>query len=114
MRHAGSVAVLILATGCIAGCTSGCTSGAGAGAGGVLGLSGTFEGKPLTLVDVGSLVATGGTGSGPLAVAEVFATSEAPACGWFNGTNVMRANLTTLSLLVTSTGTATASHHGYR
>jgi hypothetical protein len=67
-------------------------------------VDGTIDGGTLDFIDVGSLSGQGGTNGSPLSYAEVYATSKVPACGWLDGTNVTRANLTTLALLVTNTG----------
>jgi hypothetical protein len=99
MVRLGTIAALVLA--------SACTSSRGLS--GSIGVSGTFGGSPLNLVDVGGLASTGGTGRGVQAVAEVFATSESPACGWFDGTNVSRANLTTFSLVVANTASGSTA-----
>ncbi len=68
-------------------------------------VDGMVDGGTPMFVDVGSLSGQGGTSNqGALAYAEVYATSEAAACGWLNGTNNARSDLVTLALFVSNTG----------
>jgi hypothetical protein len=71
-------------------------------------VDGTIDGGVLEFLDVGSLSGQGGVGGGGLSYAEVYATNKAPACGWLDGTNNNRGDLTTLALLVSNSGGAMA------
>jgi hypothetical protein len=93
-------AVLGVAT---AGCKTSNSAGAAPPPFGVT-VDGTIDGGILEFLDVGSLSGQGGANGSPLAYAEVYATNKVPACGWLDGMNNQRSNLTTLALLVTDQG----------
>jgi len=83
-----------------------CNAGNGSSAGAPdfsITVDGTLDGGVLEFIDVGSLSGQGGVGGSGIAYAEVYATNKVPACGWLDGTNNSRGNLTTLALLVTNT-----------
>jgi hypothetical protein len=86
----------------LAGCKADNSAG---GNGGSILVTGTLDGGLLpAFLDIGGLAGSGGTASGPLAYVEVYATTKVNACGWLDGQNVNRSDLTTLQILITNNG----------